>query len=399
MDTLCVPFQSGTATRRKAIAQMNLTYAGADNVLVLDPMLRSIRRKTVCKLQLRLQVACSIWMSRCWTFQEACLARAWHVALRDNLYEPGVDYQREANPWFRVMTNQTIWTDKSELEYEALSFYKKLWPLVDQDREYNNHPLVHNKDDAELFELVKIWNELITRSTTRRKDRLIILAILFDLDAGEIALLDVVDQMQAILSTQNTLPLSLLFQPKPQLPTSNMPKCRWIPLYPECTITAAYGRMAQDRSRKHYHFTLADVKANGFILDPKDSGLNQVFISQSRPSVFSAWVKMEPRLTDSSNNDDRPCSTCLILSSVKKTTSSLRSPYVGARFTVQSSDSDRTSTYTLIYNGALIYEQITSNPPSSSTESQPPTPPTGYPQVEAVAMPNNAQCLLDCGKS
>ncbi|KAL8885030.1 MAG: hypothetical protein Q9215_007052 [Flavoplaca cf. flavocitrina] len=156
--------------------------------------------------------------------------------------------------------------------------------------------------------------------------------------------------------------------------------------------------MAQDRSRQHYHFTLADVKAKGFILDPKYSGLNQVFISQSQPSAFSAWVKMEPRLTDSSNNDDRPRFTCLILSRVKKTTSSLRSPYVGARFTVQSSDSDRISTYTLIYDGALIYDQITSNPPSPSTESQPPTPPPGYPQVEAVAMPNNAQCLLDCGK-
>ena len=366
MDTLCVPVQSGTATRRKAIAQMNLTYAGADNVLVLDPMLRSIPRKTVCKLQLRLQVACSIWMSRCWTFQEACLARAWHVALRDNLYEPGVDYQREANPLFRVMTNQTIWTDKSELECEALSFYKKLWPLVDQDPEYTKHPLVHNKDDADLFELVKIWNELNTRSTTRRKDRLTILAILLDLDAGEIALLDVVDQMQAILSTQNTLPLSLLFQTKSQLPTSNMPKCRWMPLYPECTVTAVYGRMAQDHSRQHYHFTLADVKANGFILDSKYSGLNQVFISQSQPSAFSAWVKMEPRLTDPSNNDDRPRSTCLILSRVKKTTSSLRSSYVGARFTVESSDSDRTSTYTLIYDGALIYDQIISNLPSST---------------------------------
>ncbi|KAL9633202.1 MAG: hypothetical protein Q9204_003489 [Flavoplaca sp. TL-2023a] len=167
MDTLCIPFQSDTATRRKAIAQMNLTYAGADNVLVLDPMLRSIPRKTVCKLQLRLQVACSIWMSRCWTFQEACLARAWHVALRDNLYEPGGDYQRGANPLFRVMTNQPIWTDKSELEYEALSFYRKLWPLVDQDPEYNKHPLVRNKDDADLFKLVKIWNELNMRSTKK----------------------------------------------------------------------------------------------------------------------------------------------------------------------------------------------------------------------------------------
>lgn len=108
MDTFCIPVQAGKATRRKAIGQMDFTFAGADNVLVLDPVLRSMSRRAVSKLQLRLHVACSVWMTRCWTFQEACLARAWHVALRTNLYEPAVDWHREDNLLFRVMTNQPI---------------------------------------------------------------------------------------------------------------------------------------------------------------------------------------------------------------------------------------------------------------------------------------------------
>lgn len=394
MDTFCIPVQAGKATRRKAIGQMDFTFAGADNVLVLDPVLRSISRRAVSKLQLRLHVACSVWMTRCWTFQEACLARAWHVALRTNLYEPAVDWHREDNLLFRVMTNQPIWTDQSELEYEALSFYRKLWPLVDQDPQYKT-PIMGNDDVRDLAEMVKIWNELDQRSTTRRKDRLIILAILLGLNAGDIVALDVDDQMQAILATQNALPLSFLFEPKHQLP-SNSTKPRWIPAYPEGTITTAYGRMTQDRSRRHHQFTLAEIKANGFILDPKYSDLDQGVIKQSLPYAFSAWVKMKPPADSTA-----PRVTCLILSRRKNITSSLQSPYVGARFSLapeSSNNNDDNDEYTgpqksyrLIYEGPLIYGRIS---PTDSSLS-----PASYPPIEgAVAMPNDAQCLLDSGE-
>ncbi|KAI4259630.1 MAG: hypothetical protein L6R42_004489, partial [Xanthoria sp. 1 TBL-2021] len=301
------------------------------------------------------------------------------------------------------MTNQTIWTDKSELEYEAVSFYRKLWPLVDQDPEYRP-PIMRNNDTADLSELVKIWNELDQRSTTRRKDRLIILAILLDLDAGEIVSLDVGDQMQAILATQNALPLSFLFDPKHRL-TSNPTKCGWIPLYPEGPITTAYGRMTQDRSRGHYQFTLADIKANGFILDAKYSNLDQGVIRQTVPYTFSAWVKMKSRAvspsssSSSSMNDTTPRVTCIILSRMKSTISSLQSPYIGARFSLvpeisninnnNNNNTGRQKSYTLIYDGPLLYNRIT---PTESSLS-----PASYPPIEgAVAMPNDAQCLLDC---
>ncbi|CAO1601756.1 hypothetical protein XANCAGTX0491_005393 [Xanthoria calcicola] len=400
MDTFCIPVQAGKATRRKAIGQMDFTFVGADNVLVLDPVLRSISRRAVSKLQLRLHVACSVWMTRCWTFQEACLARAWHVTLRTNLYEPAVDWHREDNLLFRVMTNQPIWTDQSELEYEALSFYRKLWPLVDQDPQYKT-PIMGNDDVRDLAEMVKIWNELDQRSTTRRKDRLIILAILLGLNAGDIVALDVNDQMQAILATQNALPLSFLFEPKHRLP-SNSTKPRWIPAYPEGTITTAYGRMTQDRSRRHYQFTLAEIKANGFILDPKYSGLDQGVIKQSLPYAFSAWVKTKPPADSSLRNDTAPRVTCLILSRRKNITSSLQSPYVGARFSLvpeSSSNNDDNDddtgpqkSYNLIYEGPLIYGRIS---PTASSIS-----PASHPPIEgAVAMPNNAPCLLASGES
>ena len=132
MDTFCIPVSLGKALRRKAISQMNFIFAGADNVLVIDTRLQTLEERSLSKLQLRLQVACSPWMSRCWTFQEACLARAWHIDLRSTLYEPAEDYRRESDPLFRIWTARSVWTDESELEREAISFYNRLWPLVDQ---------------------------------------------------------------------------------------------------------------------------------------------------------------------------------------------------------------------------------------------------------------------------
>ncbi|KAI4095458.1 MAG: hypothetical protein LQ339_007238 [Xanthoria mediterranea] len=134
-----------------------------------------------------------------------------------------------------------------------------------------------NDDVRDLAEIVKIWNELDQRSTTRRKDRLIILAILLGLNAGDIVALDVDDQMKNI-------------------------------------------------------------------------------------------------------------------------TSSLQSPYVGARFSLVSEsssynednddDTGPQKSYRLIYEGPLIYGRIS---PTDSSLS-----PASYPPIEgAVAMPNDAQCLLD----
>lgn len=63
MDTLCIPVSLGKTLRRKAIAQMNFLFSGADNVLVIDSSLQPVAENSVSRLQLRLQLACSPWMT------------------------------------------------------------------------------------------------------------------------------------------------------------------------------------------------------------------------------------------------------------------------------------------------------------------------------------------------
>ena len=409
MDTLCIPVGLGKVLRRKAITQMNFIFAGADNVLVIDPILQGIHAKSVSKLQLRLQIACSPWMSRCWTFQEACLARAWHVYLSSTLYDPAMDHGRETDPLYRIMTAKSIWTDENELEHEAISFYDKLWPLVDQRPGYR--PSFRGPEKTNVEELARIWGQLNERSTTRREDRLIILAILLDLNPGEILSLDLVEQTRAILRTQDTLPLSLMFEPQAG-PIVEKIKCRWIPLYPEGEMTTAYGCMSKDQVGRYYHFKLADIKAYGFLIGANDVKYRQFHIELYLPFRLSAWIRTLPR--DGFTACSRPGNYCVILSRMKRQSRDLGSFLVGARFAIEDMNSDMRSCR-LIYDCPLEYTLdksvgVMSLPPipgdlpnvrnfTRSSMSPTHTASAEWHQVEATLLPEVADISVDCGES
>lgn len=346
---------------------MNFIFAGADNVLVIDTRLQTMEQKSLSKLQLRLQVACSPWMSRCWTFQEACLARAWHIYLRSTLYEPAQDYRRESDTLFRIWTAKSVWTDESELEREAIWFYNRLWPLVDQRPGYKASFWGPEKDNVEQF--ARIWQQLNERSTTRLGDRLIILAILLDLNPGEIMALELKERMRAILQTQNTLPLSLLFQNRTGPMNENF-KCRWIPLYPKGNVTTKYGCMSRSEASSCYQFNLSGIQAYGFVIDAKDSKHRQFRIEQISPFRFSAWVRAIPH--EGVAEFLMTGSYCVILSR-KQTFPNDTGSWsfsVGARFVIEQASSDITS-YRLIYDCPVEYTiDAPVRGPSSSTSGE-----------------------------
>ena len=330
---------------------MNFIFAGADNVLVIDTRLQTLEEKSLSKLQLRLQVACSPWMSRCWTFQEACLARAWHIDLRSTLYEPAQDFRRETDPLFRIWTARSVWTDESEFEREAISFYNRLWPLIDQRPGYKPSFWGPETDDVEEF--TRIWQQLNERSTTRLGDRLIILAILLDLNPGEIMSLELKEQMRAILRTQTTLPLSLLFENRTGPMNENV-KCRWIPLYPKGYMTTEYGCMSRSQASNCYQFTLSGIQAYGFFIDAKDSKHRQFRIDQISPFRYSARIRATPHesVAESPTNG----SYCVILSRKKTFSNDTGSWFfsVGSRFVIEQASSDMRS-YRLIYDCPVEY--------------------------------------------
>ena len=407
MDTLCIPVGLGKQLRRKAISQMNFIFAGADNVLVIDPELQLVSEDSVSKLQLRLQLACSPWMTRCWTFQEARLARVWHLYLRNGLYQPARDHWRETDSRFRVKTVKNIWTDENELEREAISFYDKLWPLVDQRPGYRP-PLLRDIENDDTGEFVKIWRQLNERSTTARGDRLVILAILLDLNAGEISSLTIAEQMRAILRTQKKLPLSLLFEPKSG-PLVESAKCRWIPLYPRGDISTAYGCMVRNQISSYFQFTLSDIKALGFLLDAKDSDHRDFLINQTSPFNFGAWIRAIPQEGVVAGPACR--TSCIILSCVQERSTELRTSFVGARFFIENMNSE-TGSCTLVYDCPLVYvltrpvggESMSASDSSPDRMTKPLRRESALasderPEIEVTYMPEATQVSLDCGKT
>jgi hypothetical protein len=67
---------------------MGFIYANAEGVLVLDPELQKVSSPGMDDMQINALVSCSAWMTRCWTLQEARLAKKYMVALEDEIYLP-----------------------------------------------------------------------------------------------------------------------------------------------------------------------------------------------------------------------------------------------------------------------------------------------------------------------
>ncbi|KAL9577938.1 MAG: hypothetical protein Q9212_006042 [Teloschistes hypoglaucus] len=218
IDTLCVPVgQQHVAMRQKAIAQMAQIYVQAQCVLVLDPELPNIGFEGLPREQIFASVLCSAWNSRSWTLQEACMARVFYVQFADGYYV--LDQK-----WHDFIKGLTAAVDCGSSELSARSFGGEMrdslmlevsdWfrqmPLMTKIRSYDSRTLMTKSEDWQNFS--RVWNALRTRSTTKMDDLYGIIAIMVDLSAYEILKLDPQERMKAILRSQSSLPLSLLYQ-------------------------------------------------------------------------------------------------------------------------------------------------------------------------------------------
>ena len=392
MDTLCIPVNHGKDIRLKAIAEMDTVYVKADNVLVLDPVLQRIDPDGESKLNLRLQVLSSSWMTRCWTFQEARLSRLLAIKLRTGLYHLGTDYyyQRQREPGNKDAPSTDFWTDRKELELEALSFFEEIWPLIDARPNRKPNALRSSVSDSETdmaADLIQVWNQLIERSTSVKDDRLTILAILLDLNAHEILSLRSEERMRAVLRSRSSIPLSFLFEPQ-YGPVINQRKCSWIPAVPTGKLSMEYGLMKIDEEKNCYQISFSETKVSGYILAAKDSQYSRFLIDVDRPSQSDIWIRAMPDPDHAEPAGDR--SVCILLyRSAGPTSSSEWLP--GARFLITTIDVEK-ETYTIVYDCAL---QSTLTRPLIA-DSAPVL--DDYVKIKAESITKPAKILLECGE-
>ncbi|KAL8948271.1 MAG: hypothetical protein Q9222_005530 [Ikaeria aurantiellina] len=218
IDTLCVPVgHEEEDARQRAIAQMAQIYVEAQCVLVLDPELQTIDHKGLPDQDIFAYTLCSSWNSRSWTFQEACVARVFYLQFSDG-------YCAIDNKWHKFFRafDERVAIDASALEYGERRFdmgdflllevsnWFRTMPVMTKVRGYDARTLMSKSEDWE--NIVRVWNGLRTRSTTKTDDLYGIIAIMVDLSAYEILQLKPEERMKAILRSQSTLPMSLLYQ-------------------------------------------------------------------------------------------------------------------------------------------------------------------------------------------
>ncbi|KAL8654369.1 MAG: hypothetical protein Q9226_003467 [Calogaya cf. arnoldii] len=222
IDTLCVPVGVDPQTYKKAITQMAQIYVQAQCVLVVDPELQKMKYENLPDEELFASVQCSAWNSRSWTFQEAAMARVFYVQFLDGYsiidkkwhdFMKGMDRGTASDTTTSQVGTGTI--DMRESLMMDVSSWFGTMPVMTKIRSYDPRTLMTGSEDWKNF--VRVWNGLRTRSTTKSDDLYGIIAIMVDLTAYEILQLDPQERMKAILRSQSTLPISLLYQDCPKV--------------------------------------------------------------------------------------------------------------------------------------------------------------------------------------
>ncbi|KAH8591701.1 hypothetical protein B0O99DRAFT_719001 [Bisporella sp. PMI_857] len=260
MDTLCIPVKH-PKERELAIGSMGRIYAGAANVLALDPSLR--RTSYEClgdeserNVRANMLVAASPWMARSWPLQEAALAPAIYVKFADCkiLYKhshlgiaatlasiPNQEGNERYLNWFNGTTSET---PRELCPYGASS------------------------------DFIQVWNLLAKRTTSYPDDVPAIFAALLHRSARETFDFEPQLRTRAILGSVECLPLDILCVPQkkyPQDQTTNQ-TLDWIPEFPGSTIPVPLLNSRWGTLRR---------VANGFIVD-----LNSSESTTTRALVF-----------------------------------------------------------------------------------------------------------------
>ncbi|KAL9016265.1 MAG: hypothetical protein Q9185_006387 [Variospora sp. 1 TL-2023] len=232
IDTLCIPVGEPYKTAyTKTLYRMAQLYIAAQCVLVLDPELQHVNHRAIPKEQTFAQIMCSAWNSRSWTFQEACMARIWFIQFADGYFAVDrkyFEFQKasekldedieDVNPTTTLSSNFPTAMNMSEPQVRLMddvSYWFREMPVIVKIKNRDPRELMHKLEDWKNFALA--WNGLRTRSTTKADDLLGILAVVVDLSAGEILKLPPESRLKAILRSQSTLPLPLLYQSTPKL--------------------------------------------------------------------------------------------------------------------------------------------------------------------------------------
>lgn len=393
IDTFCIPVKrSQDHLRRLAVDRIALTYAAATHVLVLDKVVQHTRFEELSDAEVAARLSTCPWMSRCWTFQEACLAKSYYFLLSDNLVHPKAwniidenGYECSTDPPDRCKT-------RIEKVFKADALYRLVGSMPDVVK--------HNSSFDPLPRVqyfAKVWTELALRNTTKAEDTHIILATMLGLSAEEILSIPPDGRMQAILGSQDMLPLSMLLF-RWQEGIESHPEHKWVPKYPAGPLNQDFGLLAWREEESGLAFCPRETNSCVFLVETLVPQLNvrlQGSVSEGQTAALAHtrrdfWIWHEPR-----SDPAVPSETgyyCYLLHGCLNAISNAQYHGPGARFAV--STVSATGSLCLKFDRCLAFtcyrSEMLQRLDLAKSEHEP--------TVHAVGIFSDVQCLLTCGK-
>jgi hypothetical protein len=384
MDTLCIPVGAEHADlRRGAINKMAQVYSSAQHVLVLDSSMENTAFEDVSKLTATLRIQTCTWMTRCWTYQEACLARNFYFSLKDRVFNPR---RLEMIQYPASGLSKTVLEES--LEYEATLNFMTLPNIIDLSSLQLRH---HSQWQATFFE---IWSEISIRDTTQSDDLHSILAVLLNLSAKEIISLPLDLRTKAIFRAQPALPLSMLFHSWPD-GTLVSTACPWVPLFPSGHMDDRYGNMYWTPDGNGLEFVPSALGCTFLATEIlHQQSLNFIVrLKSSDGSVYISTLWLGDPWSNLSTHIGR-LYILLHCFDAKRSpeTGSAQQNGVGGWFLPCDRSSDQTHVVYLQWGGMLAWRSL------------PDVGPTEEPQPDsavllAEVMPFETECIIPCGKS
>jgi hypothetical protein len=216
---------------------MAKTYADAQGIVILDHELQQTKHKSMTSFEIMGLLACSAWMSRCWTFQEAAFAKYWLVQSKDGIWCPDLVLLREDFSSGRALA-------------ELRDFFLSVPRLRTEDgvRDFGGKSF---KSRRNLF--IYVWNALCNRSTTKREDLISIISNLLGFRPAEILRIPEENRLPSLFCADDVLPLTLLCRDRPYL-TNWSEASQWLPSTIEEIPLARGGGMLWRRADQENFF-------------------------------------------------------------------------------------------------------------------------------------------------
>lgn len=305
IDTLCIPADKeipNLETRKKqAIDKMAHVYAMAMHVMVIDHTVQKLSFKDESEISLAGQLLTCPWMTRCWTFQEACLAREFSYLLQDGLINP----RRWLSPAPEADTSSQPRTIFEEtLMKECLNIFKEIPDVL-------NESVSDSGREDPAYPLFQVWDQLATRTTTVPEDSHGILAVMLGLSVEELftensaapkeadsspPVRSPSQRMLAILRAQTSLPLSMLYLPYPK-GTRLCEDNEWVPKFASGSLDASFGRMDRVDDGLGWRFALSDTNSCAVILEADIKNLTDTaFYVHLGASLLGEGLRLESKV-------------------------------------------------------------------------------------------------------